>query len=264
MNEVVAWRLWKIVGQFTADHRAMLAIECPDCQHRYTIRRTQYRTFRTCNRCRFIVQNRKNLGQHRGAGDLTRTFYNYFRNGARRRNIPFDVSIEYLWNLAVQQDMRCALSGLEFVFPTIQNGVGNWSADYNAQQRIRTGAGRIDVASLDRRNSTLGYVEGNVQWVNKWMNMVKNGLAHDEFVHVCHLVASRHADPEPSRLNWFPYGRGCVGRKVQRLEGEAARADKPSTSARRRNGKADGDDIVRHSVGNSEGSGLNPRCVTDG
>jgi hypothetical protein len=263
-REYVAWRLWKVVDQFTADHRRMLTIECPDCQHTYTIRKTQYRVFRTCIRCRFVAQNRNNLGQHRGVGDLTKTYYNYFRFGAKRRNIPFTVSIEYLWNLAVEQNMQCALSGLEIVFPTIQDGNGNWTSDMNVQQRIRHGDGRVDMASLDRINSALGYVEGNVQWVNKWVNVIKNGLSHDEFVHLCHLVTSRHADPEPSRLNWFPIGQGRVGRKVQRLEGAVISANKPSTSARRRNGKADGDDIVRHSVGNSESAGLNSLRATDG
>lgn len=262
VNEIVAWRLWKIVDRFKADHRSMLLIECPDCQYRYTIRQTRYRKFRTCNRCRFIVQNRGNLGQHRGAGDLTKTFYNYFKHTAKRRSIPFAVSIEYLWSLAAQQNMRCALSGLEIVFPAVTDGNGNWMADL--QQRDSIGSGRICVASLDRKNSSLGYVEGNVQWVSQWANIVKNGLNNSEFVHLCHLVASQHADPEPSRLNWFPYGRGVIGRKVQRLEGEATSANNPSTSARHRNGEADGDDIVRHSVGNSEGGGLNSFRVTDG
>lgn len=261
MKEIVAWSLWKVVDQFTTDHRRMLTIECPDCQSRYTIRKTQYRKFRTCSRCRFVVQNRRNLGKHRGVGELTRTFYKYFLFSAERRNIPFAVSIEYLWDLAVQQNRRCALSGLEIVFPAVTDGNGNWMA--NLQQR-GSNDGRLCVASLDRKDSSLGYVEGNVQWVSQWVNIVKNGLSHNEFTHLCHLVASQHADPEPSRLNWFPFGRGVIGRKVQRLEGEATSADNPSTSARRRNGKAVGDDIVRYSVGNSEGEGLNSSRATNG
>src|SRR5262245_21273467 len=139
MRNVTAYRLWKIVNQFTADHRAMLTVDCPDCQFHYSIRRTQYRKFRSCNRCRFVVQNRSNLGKHSGAGDLTKTYFNYFRNVARRRAIPFEVSIEYLWDLAVQQGMKCALSGLEIVFPTVSGNMGSgvdsvgWQVDYNTQ-----------------------------------------------------------------------------------------------------------------------------------
>src|SRR5262245_57629773 len=126
MRNVTAYRLWKIVEQYkeaNAGQRRMLLIECPDCQYQYKVRQTKYREFRTCIRCRFVVQNRSNLGKHRGAGDLTRTYFNYFRNVARRRNIPFEVSLEYLWDLAVQQDMKCALSGLEIVFPTVTNNI---------------------------------------------------------------------------------------------------------------------------------------------
>lgn len=220
MKQSKPWKLWKIEGEFKQDNRRMLRIRCPECGRVIAIRKTKYRDYRSCGRCRFVIQNRRNLGKHRGVGDLTRTYYNYFRNTARRRDIPFTVSIEYLWELAEKQDMKCALTGLPVVFPTIQNGSGNWTLDANAQQRMRTGAGRIEVASLDRIDSSKGYAEGNVQWVNKWVNLMKNGLSQEEFIHLCHLVASQHANPEPSRLNGFSFGRGGVRRKVQRLTGE--------------------------------------------
>ena len=67
-------------------------------------------------------------------------------------------------------------------------------------------------------------------------------------------MITQHANPEPSCPNWVH-----VGQKVQRLEGEATRANNPSTSAQPRKG----DDIVRHSAGNSESRNLNLSCVTD-
>lgn len=193
-------RLWKIISEFKEDNRQMLEIGCPDCDMTYKIRRTKYREQRGCRRCRFVVQNRKSLGKHRGVGDLTRTYFNYFRSTARRRNVAFTVSIEYLWELALKQDMKCALSGLTIVFPTTSDYVGNPVMDVNTLQRIRTGCGMVQAASLDRIDSSKPYKEGNVQWTNKYVNIMKNGFSQDEFVFYCHRVALLHADPELSEL----------------------------------------------------------------
>lgn len=210
---------WQIKSEFTQNNRKMLVILCPDCGKDYKIRKTAYRDPRTCRVCRFKASNRASLGAHRGVGDLSKTFYNYFRHTAKKRGIDWGVSIEHLWELAVKQEFKCQMTGLDIVFPTITDAHGNYSCDEKALTKIRLGSGKVNVASLDRIDSYKGYIEGNVQWVCKWINIMKNGLENEEFIHLCHLVAERHANPEPSRLNWFPYGRD-VRRKVQRLEGE--------------------------------------------
>jgi len=213
-------RLWKIVGEFKQNNRKMLEIQCPDCGYQYRIRKTNYRAERQCRRCRFVVQNRNTFGKHKGVGNLTKSYYNYFRNVARRRNVPFTVSIEYLWDKAVQQDMRCALSGLPIVFPTIGDGMGNPTMDVNTLQRIRTGAGQVQAASLDRIDSYRPYEEGNVQWLNKYVNVMKNGFSQEEFVFYCQKIALLQANLEPSELKGHRKLNRAVGSKVQRLEGE--------------------------------------------
>lgn len=193
-------KLWKIVSEFKKDNRRMLLIECPECGATYERRKTEYRDFRTCKKCRFIIQNRKNLGNHRGVGDLTKTYFNYFRNTARRRNVKFTVTIEYLWELALKQDMKCALSGLPIMFPTLSNLNGSPVMDINKLQRLRTGAKMVHAASLDRIDSSKPYEENNVQWTNKYVNIMKNGFSQEEFVFYCHKVALLHANPELSEL----------------------------------------------------------------
>ncbi len=203
------WELWEIVEEFVRDKRKMLRIKCPDCGWTCTIRRTKYRDPRTCNVCRFTAQNRANFGKHHGCGDLTRTFYNYFRQTAKRRGIDWGVSVEYLWELAEKQGQKCALSGLPIVFPTVLNH-GAPTMDTNESMLIATGSGQVQAASLDRKDSNKGYVEGNVQWVNKYVNLMKNGLSQDEFIHLCHMIAGQHADPKVDALEWFPYGQDRV------------------------------------------------------
>lgn len=242
----VSDKLWAIKSEFVQDNRKMLVIACPTCGYEYRIRKTNFRDERTCRVCRFTAQNRANFGKHRGVGDISRSFYNYFKHVALRRGIEWAVSIDYLWDLAVAQEMRCALTGLEIVFPTVSNGAGGSAFDVATQQKLRLGSGNVAVASLDRLDSDRGYIPGNVQWLTKWANIMKNGLSQEEFIHLCHRVASRHADPEPSRLVGFPYGRDCR-RKVQRLEGEETQPITPPRAPDTLAGHAEGDDIVRHS-----------------
>lgn len=43
--------------------------------------------------------------------------------------------------------------------------------------------------SIDRINSDIGYEEGNIQWVDKRINMMKGSLSNKEFIELCTKVA---------------------------------------------------------------------------
>lgn len=47
-------------------------------------------------------------------------------------------------------------------------------------------------ASLDRIDSNQGYIEGNVRWVLKDINMIKGAYDNEYFVRLCNLVANAH------------------------------------------------------------------------
>ena len=47
---------------------------------------------------------------------------------------------------------------------------------------------RINTASLDRINSKKGYVEGNIQWVHKDINMMKHCLETSDFIKWCEKI----------------------------------------------------------------------------
>ena len=55
------------------------------------------------------------------------------------------------------------------------------------------------LASLDRLDITKGYETGNVQWVHKHANIMRNVYSIDYFIHLCHLVAEKHDDPIQNR-----------------------------------------------------------------
>ena len=48
-------------------------------------------------------------------------------------------------------------------------------------------------ASLDRKNSKLGYEAGNIQWVHVMVNMCKNKYDEALFVEMCCAIAERGA-----------------------------------------------------------------------
>jgi len=110
---------------------------------------------------------------YKGIGDISLTFYNKIKHIADKRNIKFNISLNYLWELFKKQDGRCKISGLQIRLPLTQ-----WEYAHG-----------IKTASLDRINSAKGYIEGNVQWVHKDINMMKQGYEESYFLSLCQKIS---------------------------------------------------------------------------
>ena len=104
---------------------------------------------------------------YKGYGDISGTFFTALKYNALKRGIGFDLSIEYLWSLFTEQKGRCALSGKDIQF---------------AKDRT---------ASLDRIDSSKGYVVGNVQWLSKDVNFMKQSLSQDCFIELCREIVKQ-------------------------------------------------------------------------
>jgi hypothetical protein len=70
--------------------------------------------------------------------------------------MTINITLEYIWDLLLEQNRKCALTGLPLTF----------AKDYNKSTLDQT-------ASLDRIDSSVGYIIGNVQWVHKEINKIK-------------------------------------------------------------------------------------------
>lgn len=57
-------------------------------------------------------------------------------------------------------------------------------------------------ASLDRIDSSKGYVQGNTQWVHINANVAKNGFDLEYFITLCHAIAQKHHNPNITRSKW--------------------------------------------------------------
>jgi hypothetical protein len=111
-------------------------------------------------------------GSWAGVGELSGTFMHRLRRNAFVRNIEVSVAPEFLWNLYLEQDQRCALTGLSLTL---------------------TARDEATTASVDRIDSARDYVEDNVQWVHKDINLMKMDLGQEEFIALCQLVTKHHA-----------------------------------------------------------------------
>lgn len=120
----------------------------------------------------------KNHYRWQGYGEISGTVICMIKTGAKDRNIEFDLTAEYLWKLFLKQKRKCALTGMDIFFSD--------SADSRFIFDVMT-------ASLDRIDSNKGYIEGNVQWVHKYINIMKWDFTQDEFIDMCRLVIN-HRD----------------------------------------------------------------------
>lgn len=109
-----------------------------------------------------------------GYGEISGYIFSCIKHAAKSRKIEFNVTIEYIWELFLKQNRKCALSGIELKFPESKNN-----------KKDRT-------ASLDRIDSNKPYKEGNVQWVHKIVNNMKQGYTQEQFINICKLIANNN------------------------------------------------------------------------
>jgi dCMP deaminase len=89
------------------------------------------------------------------------------QQNAMTRNIDFDLDIKDAWDIFVQQNKICAISGIPLSFAKNYN-------NYKAQN-----------ASLDRIDCKIGYVKNNVRWVHKDLNKMRGTFSDEVFLEYC-------------------------------------------------------------------------------
>lgn len=132
---------------------------------------------KSCNKRIDIIHKLKNANcgcmpfwKSNCVGLISKTFFYRIKYDAKRRHLEFKLTIEYIWSLYEKQNKNCALTGVPITF-----GI--------------KGAHERGSASLDRIDSSIGYIEGNVQWVHKDINRMKLDLNEKEFIKYCKLIA---------------------------------------------------------------------------
>lgn len=133
-------------------------------QDSYTLRKNRANSCASCSPTRF---------QWQGTGEIGKSYWSSICTGARKRNIPINISISDAWELFLEQNRQCAITGVPLVFARCFSGR----------------AGDTQTASLDRIDSSKGYIDGNIQWVHRDINRMKNTFDQATFVAWCKKVA---------------------------------------------------------------------------
>ena len=158
------------------------------CGRVYEFRTTQIKSQNFCKGC-IKEYHAKNKGYNhkswKGFGELSSDLYTTIKSNAKDRKLDFDLDIEYLWNLFLDQDRKCALSGLDIHLNNKCN-----------EKKFKT-------ATLDRIDSKIGYIKGNVQWLHRDINKMKNNFPEEYFIKLCELIYKKNGPVEFSELGGF-------------------------------------------------------------
>ena len=106
-------------------------------------------------------------------GEINRSHWTRIKSGAIYHKKEFDITPEYIWGLFQKQNAKCSISGLDLYF----------AKDYKEFKQGKT------TASLDRINSSKGYIKGNVQWVHKMVNYMKQDYSQEYFLNMCKKIS---------------------------------------------------------------------------
>lgn len=101
----------------------------------------------------------------KGFGEISGKIFSKLKRDAIKRNIEFNITLEFLDTLYKKQNRQCALTGLELSMLYIEQ-----------------------TASVDRIDSSKGYIDGNIQWVHKDINMMKKNYSEEYYIKMCELV----------------------------------------------------------------------------
>lgn len=169
---------WTVIGkEIVKGKNAKVMCRCKCGIEKLVVcRRLETEKTKGCKNC--YPKHGSNSPLFQGVGEISVTYLRKIKEGAIKRNIPIDINAEYLWALYLTQDKKCALTGMDIGF----GKHGNQKTKLQSQ-----------TASLDRIDSKLGYVDGNLQWVHKHVNIMKNKYDNGYFKKICKLV-TEHAN----------------------------------------------------------------------
>ena len=106
------------------------------------------------------------IGSYNG---IPNAWFNNKKLNAKDRGLDFTITIEYIYELYVKQGNCCALSGIAI----------GWNSYGQSNHSL----------SMDRINSNIGYIQGNIQLVHKHINKMKQNFADSLFIELSTKVA---------------------------------------------------------------------------
>lgn len=123
--------------------------------------------------------------------DISGSYYGYIKINASRRKLDFSISIKYIYDIYKNQDKKCYFTNLDIpMYPDYYNN---------------------DIGSLDRIDSSKGYIEGNVQWVHKDINFMKWDLTNEQFINYAKYINNFNGKLEYKEIEVIKRNRKFTG-----------------------------------------------------
>lgn len=119
------------------------------------------------NRPKESFKSEKSLEHLRSIGTKRDEYtpFRYTLRNAKKRFKEFNIDLQYLKEIWEKQNGRCVYTNIELKLPEYRDTLKN-------DPNIR--------ASLDRIDSSKGYIKGNVQFISTSINYLKNTMSNDD------------------------------------------------------------------------------------
>jgi hypothetical protein len=163
-------KLLEIIPNKNKDHTQFVC-ECLLCGNNATIRRNKFGRQKSCGCIKFVTGENNRL--FKGYKEINKGKWNTYIRNAKSRNIEFNITMEYAYNIYEKQGKKCAITNEPISF---------WE---NATIRQST-------ASLDRIDNNKPYIEGNIHWVHKKINQIKMDMSLQDFIQWCEKVVEKN------------------------------------------------------------------------
>ena len=126
--------------------------------------------------CQYCVKNRFNKSDSwnwkgNSVKNVPAMYFHKTKSSAAKRNLNFSISREDMEEKFLEQIGKCAYTNIELFFGDSKNR---------------------GTASIDRIDSSKGYIKENIQWVHKDVNLMKMDLSHDRFLEICKIITEKN------------------------------------------------------------------------
>lgn len=108
----------------------------------------------------------KDVYNYTGYEDITGAKWYSIQENAKVRKLEFLITKEEVWNIYLNQNRKCALSGISISF-------------------------KDKTASIDRKDNTKGYRLSNIWLVHKDINLMRNKFTIQHFKEMCKAVSDQ-------------------------------------------------------------------------
>lgn len=161
---------WRVTGYSHYNNEHYWTVLCLGCNKDYTRRGGQLVNGRTkgCQSCNAFEREKYSFWE--GIDGVSKQYLTKLT--FRKKEVL--ISLQDLVDQWKSQKGICAYSGQ--VLSLVQKD-RDWSES---------------TASIDRIDSSKGYIKGNIQWVHKRINTMKNDMSETEFINWCVKVAETH------------------------------------------------------------------------